>query len=142
MEHIKHGVWLFNKLDDLRWLPPLLSRLVIGWVFLMAGYGKLGNLEQVVGYFESLGIPLASVQAPFIAVLELVGGIALIFGLGTRLFSFLLAMTMTVAILTALIDEINVFTDVFKIFEFTYILIFSFLITNGAGAVSVDAVLK
>ncbi|PIT99453.1 MAG: DoxX family protein [Bdellovibrionales bacterium CG10_big_fil_rev_8_21_14_0_10_45_34] len=143
MEQMKIKVkWLYGVLDGFGWLPPLLSRLAIGWVFLWAGYGKLGNLAQVTGFFESLGIPFASVQAPFIAVLELVGGLALILGLGTRVFSFLLASTMAVAILTAHKDDINVFSDIFKIYEFVYILVFSFLITNGAGKVSGDSVLK
>lgn len=143
MEQLKIKVkGLVSALDDFRWVPPLWSRLVIGWVFFWAGYGKLGNLAQVESFFESLGIPFASVQAPLIAVLELAGGLALILGLGTRFFSFLLASTMAVAILTAHKEDINVFSDVFKIYEFVYILVLSFLITNGAGRVSFDAVIK
>lgn len=132
------SVWL----SKLKWLSPLIARLAIGWVFLWAGYGKLGNLAQVAGYFESLGIPFAQIQAPFIASLELIGGLALILGLGTRLFSILLAATMTVALLTAHREDITVFSDLFKIYEFVYIIVFSFLITNGAGPISVDSIIK
>lgn len=133
---------LTSRLNYLTWFPPLISRITIGWVFMMAGYGKLGSLAQVIGYFESLGIPFASVQAPFIAVLELLGGIGLIFGFGTRFFSFMLASTMFVAIMTAHIGDIEVFSDVFKIYEFVYILVFLFLMINGAGRISLDKVFK
>jgi len=143
MESIKANIRKINGLlDQFDWFSPLAARLAIGWVFLWAGYGKLGNLEQVIGFFESLGIPMASVQAPFIATLELVGGLALILGFGTRVFSFLLASTMAVALMTAHADEISVFSDAFKIYEFVYILVFMFLITNGAGKISVDHYLK
>lgn len=143
MESIKLYIRKINDLlDQFDWLSPLAARLAIGWVFLWAGYGKLGNLEQVIGFFESLGIPMASVQAPFIATLELVGGLALILGFGTRAFSFLLASTMVVALMTAHADDITVFSDAFKIYEFVYILVFMFLITRGAGKISVDQYLK
>lgn len=130
---------LLNKGKD---LPPLIARLIIGWVFLWAGYGKLGNLSNVVGYFESLGIPLASVQAPFVALVELIGGLALILGLGTRLFSGLLASTMAVALMTAHRDDISKLSDMFKIYEFVYILVFLILMTHGAGKLSFDYFFK
>jgi len=128
----------YSKLDTIYPLVPLFARLSIGWVFLWAGYGKLGNLGQVIGYFESLGIPFASMQAPFVALIEMIGGLALILGVGTRLFSFLLANTMIVALLTAHIEDIKVFSVVFKIYEFVYILVFLFLIFKGAGSISLD----
>ncbi|HYE04579.1 MAG TPA: DoxX family protein [Planctomycetota bacterium] len=79
----------------------LLTRLTIGQAFAQAGLGKLTNLEGVIEYFASLGIPLARVQAPTVATLEFVGGIALILGLATRAVAFLLAGTMAVALVTA-----------------------------------------
>ena len=143
MEQLKtKAKWIISILDSLSWLSPLLARLAIGWVFLWAGYGKLGNLQQVTEYFESLGIPFASLQAPFVATLEMIGGAALIVGFGTRIFAFLLASTMAVAVMTAHKEDITVFSDVFKIYEFVYILVFTFLITNGAGPASIDSMLK
>jgi len=132
---------IFSKLDAFYPFVPLLARLAIGWVFLRAGYGKLGNLGQVTGYFESLGIPFASFQAPFVSVIELLGGLGLILGAGTRIFSFLLANTMIVALLTAHIEDIKVLSDMFKIYEFVYILVFLFLIFKGAGSISVDSLI-
>ena len=129
-------------LNKLTWLPPLIGRITVGWVFLTAGWGKLHNLESVIGYFDSLGIPFASTQAPFIATLELIGGAALLLGLGTRYFSILLIGTMAVALLTAHADDISAIPDIFKIYEFTYIVIMSYLVTSGPGLISLDHLLK
>src|SRR6266404_9968764 len=85
----------------LAFLAPLLTRLVVGWGFHITGHGKLSNLEKVTGFFTDLGIPFPGANAAFIASLEFVGGICLMLGLGTRIFSLLLSATMIVALLTA-----------------------------------------
>jgi putative oxidoreductase len=46
-----------------------------------------------------MGIPLATVMGPFVALLELVGGIMLVLGVGTRWVSILFAIEMAVAVL-------------------------------------------
>lgn len=122
----------------LGWLPPLLARFVTGWIFLWSGWGKLNNLDGVIEFFRDLGIPAASIQAPFIAALELVGGLLLLAGLGTRFFSFMLACTMVVALLTALREDIETLADLFGLSEFLYIALFAYLFVQGAGLVSGD----
>lgn len=79
----------------------LLSRITIGQAFLLAGLGKLRNLEATTGFFTSLGIPAPGLHAAAIGGLELVGGGLLIIGLAVRPTAFLLLATMAVAILTA-----------------------------------------
>ena len=66
------------------WLGPLLARITVGWVFLWAGWGKLGALPQVIENFRGWGVPMAEVMAPFVSGLEFVGGILLLCGLFTR----------------------------------------------------------
>jgi uncharacterized membrane protein YphA (DoxX/SURF4 family) len=34
--------------SSLRWLPPTLTRLTLGWVFIESGWGKLHNLPKIV----------------------------------------------------------------------------------------------
>ncbi|MEQ1736738.1 MAG: DoxX family protein, partial [Rhodoglobus sp.] len=80
--------------ERVQWLPPLVLRIVLGVTFTLAGWGKLHNLDKITAYFASLGIPAASIQAPMIATLELVGGLLLIAGLGTRVVSLLLMSTL------------------------------------------------
>ncbi len=96
---------VLGYLRDAMWLPILLARLVIGVEFFLSGKGKLGSLDDLIGSFESWGIPLAHVQAPVVATIELVGGLCLALGLGSRIFSALLTGVMSVAILVTLTQE-------------------------------------
>ncbi|MFN0207077.1 MAG: DoxX family protein [Planctomycetota bacterium] len=129
-------------------IAPILTRLIVGSAFIAAGYGKLQNLERTTQFFTNLGIPAPGIQAPFIAGLEFAGGIALIVGFGTRIFSALLAATMTVAIATAHREEfINAVKfsgdktpiDVTPVY---YLLPLGWLIVAGAGAMSIDRLLS
>lgn len=82
----------------------VLLRLMAGSVFFSEGILKFVYTNQGVGRFTKLGIPFPEVTANCIAVLEIVGGLALIFGLATRLFSFLFIGEMIVAILSTKIS--------------------------------------
>jgi putative oxidoreductase len=123
----------------LEWLPPLAARVAVGLVFVTAGWGKLQNLERVVEFFRSIGIPAPEIQAPFVATVELVGGVLLLLGLGTRFAAVPLAATMVVAIATALWPDLEGAIDLLGKAELLYIVLFAWLAIGGAGAVSLDA---
>jgi putative oxidoreductase len=76
-------------------------RVVTGLVFVMHGYQKVFvyGFAGTTGAFTKMGIFMPSVMAPFIALLELFGGLALIIGLLTRLAALGLAFNMLGAIL-------------------------------------------
>jgi putative oxidoreductase len=76
-------------------------RITVGAVFLDHGYQKLFHFgfHGVAGMFGHMGIPLPMVSAVVVTLVEFVGGILLIAGLGTRVAAALLAIEMTVAIL-------------------------------------------
>jgi putative oxidoreductase len=132
----------------LEWLPPLLARLVLGLVFALTGWGKLHNLDGVIEYFRSLGIPAPELQAPFAASMELACGLALLLGCCTRLAALPLIVIMLVALKTtqgeglaaepALLDRLNV---LFGLPEFLYVALLVWLAIAGAGALSLDRVL-
>jgi putative oxidoreductase len=120
---------------------------VIGYAFYQTGRGKLANLENVVGFFADLGIPLPALNAAFVSRLEFYGGMLLIAGLLTRLVAALLGSTMVVALLTA--DKPAFLgaltgagdaglTDVVPV---VYGLFLLWLIVAGPGRVSLDALL-
>ncbi|ANA82943.1 DoxX family protein [Paenibacillus glucanolyticus] len=75
-------------------------RVILGVIFLAHGLDKfqsgIGNIE---GFFASLGIP--AFMATVVAIIEIVGGIALIIGLGTRIASLVLGVVLIVAIFQA-----------------------------------------
>jgi putative oxidoreductase len=126
---------------------PLLLRLGIGLTFFFAGLSKvLGGTDRVAGFFGSLGIPLPGLMGPFIAYLELIGGLALIVGVLTRVFSLLLAGDMLVALLLVggpkALQAPNLaagFTDARV--EWLLLLGSLALALLGAGLLSVDAAL-
>jgi putative oxidoreductase len=121
------------------WLPPLLARLTLAAIFVQSGWGKLHNLPQVIDFFKSLGIPAPALQAPFVAGVELVGGLLLIVGLLTRLSAFLLAGTMAVAILTAKLSDVHSIGGFANLPELSFFLLLIWLVWEGAGKASLDA---
>jgi putative oxidoreductase len=72
-------------------------RITMGALFAVHGYQKFaGGIGGVVSFFSKLGVPAPGVLAPFVAGLELVGGILLILGVATRWISALFACEMLV----------------------------------------------
>lgn len=129
------------RLHSLAWIGPLLVRLTVGLVFATTGWGKLQNLDNVVQFFESLGIPAPGFHAAFVSGLELVGGLLVLAGLGTRIFSALLIGVMAVALWTARWSELHGVVDLANTIELTYLVMFAWLVVSGAGAVSLDHLL-
>ena len=82
-------------------LALLVLRLVLAAVFITHGYAKVFGMgfSGVTSFFTQIGAPLPSVSAPIVAVLEIAGGIALLFGAFTRVAAFLLACDMLGAII-------------------------------------------
>ena len=63
----------------------ILIRLLVGAVFLVEGVQKFLYTDALgVGRFSKIGIPAPQLTAPFVGVVEIVGGVLLIVGLLTR----------------------------------------------------------
>ncbi len=97
---------MFTSLNKYRQFGPLVLRVVIGIIFLAHGLQKFGivpggNLAGVTGFFGNIGIPLPGLMAVVVALVESVGGLALILGFGTRIAAILLSIVMLVAIFVA-----------------------------------------
>ena len=74
---------------------------MLSCVFISEGIQKFIFSESLgVGRFVKIGIPLPGIMAPFVGVVEIVGGGLILLGLFTRLAAIPLIISMTVAILT------------------------------------------
>lgn len=93
---------LLDKTRQADFLAPLLLRIFLAPIFIIAGYGKLTALDSTAYYFgEMLGMPAPMLMAVLAGATELFGGIALVLGLAIRWFAIPLMMTMVVAAGTA-----------------------------------------
>lgn len=77
---------LFDKMSP---YFNLASRVLMSFIFIMAGYSKIGGYEGTQGYMQAMGVPGALL--PLVILTELGGGILLLVGFQARLVSFLLA---------------------------------------------------
>ncbi|MBC3833331.1 DoxX family protein [Undibacterium amnicola] len=73
------------------------GRLLLAALFLPAGIAKITGFAGTVGYIASVGLPAATLAAVAAIFVEVVGGIALVLGLGTRLAALALAFFTLVA---------------------------------------------
>ncbi|MFD1708194.1 DoxX family protein [Siminovitchia sediminis] len=81
-------------------IGKIVLRIILGLTFFIHGLAKFQDgISNTVGFFDSIGIP--GFLAYAVAAIELVGGIALILGLGTRVIAILFAVILAGAILTA-----------------------------------------
>lgn len=86
----------------LDFLAPLLLRLFLAPIFIIAGYGKLTALESTAYYFsEYLGMPAPMLMAVLAGSAEFFGGLSLLIGLAVRFWAIPLMFTMVVAAVTA-----------------------------------------
>lgn len=125
-----------------------LMRLTWGHQFFLVGLNKLQHIDSAKQLFYDLNIPWSHFATPFVSILEMVGGAALVLGLGSRFFSLLLTITMIIAYGTA---HVHAFKDFHFVFDpsllvkeapFPYLLTSLIVFVFGPGRVSLDGWLK
>jgi len=137
----------------------ILIRFVVGAVFLVEGIQKFVYPAALgAGRFAKIGIPAPNVMAPFVGVVEIVGGSLVLIGLLTRPAALALLIDISVAIVTtkipillgrdfgpfhlAKLDRYGFWSMVHEArTDWSMFLASLFLIIVGAGAWSVDALI-
>src|SRR5437763_9784549 len=133
----------------------MVIRLMAGGVFFWEGILKFVYVNQGVGRFIKLGIPFPFVTAPFVGWLEIVGGILLMLGLGTRLITIPFIIEMLVAMLSTkprlflgtlplppppVPPQVGIWAVLHEIrSEYAQIMSCIFLLVSGPGPWSLDA---
>jgi len=129
-------------------LSLIFLRLALGIPILVGGVGKIFGIgpkplgpEGFAGFLASLGVPLPSIAAWGVGLLELVGGILLLAGLAVRITSALIAVDMLVA--TILYHLPNGYPATRGGIELTLALalLAAALVLSGPGSLSLEHVL-
>ena len=119
-------------------VPPLAFRLILAYGFYKPAMAKLDDVHAIGDWFAGMGLPAPYFQAYLVTGTEFLGVILLTLGLGVRIISIPLIITMLVAIKT--VHWGNGFEAGQNGYEIPlyYILMLVSLICTGAGKVSVD----
>lgn len=123
-------------MEQLKTYSPLIARLFIGGLFLLAGVGKIADVAGTAGYIQSVGLP-GFLAWPAI-IFEIGLGLALIIGYQTRLVALAGA---AFCIFTAVIFHNN-FADQMQmnmfLKNFSIAGAFLMFFANGAGKFALD----
>lgn len=78
---------------------PLVLRVVLGGLFIWHGIDKFDvGISMIEDMFQMWGVPAPGVTAPLTAVVEIVAGVMLVLGLGTRVAAMVLSVVMVGAL--------------------------------------------
>ena len=78
---------------------PLLGRILLSVIFIIAGITKINGFEQTAGYMASKNLPVAEVLLVLTIIIELGGGLMILVGwqarwAATAIFLFLIPVTL------------------------------------------------
>ncbi|MCG8379138.1 MAG: DoxX family protein [Proteobacteria bacterium] len=77
---------------------PLIGRILLSAIFILAGFNKITGFESTAGYMASKGLPMAEVLLVLTIIIELGGGLMILVGWQARwaamvIFLFLIPVT-------------------------------------------------
>ena len=121
-------------------LASLVLRLFVGALFILHGWPKMKDLKGSAAWVRSTGWAWAAPFAYPFGILEFLGGIALVFGLLTRIVAILFVLEM---LATTLFSRIKLGKKLVGGYELDLLYLAGALAVAllGAGAFSLDAVL-
>ena len=76
-------------MTSLQSLAAPAGRLLLAFLFIAGGIGKISGFERTATYMNAMGVPGSLL--PIVIALEILGGFAIVLGWKTRLVAFLLA---------------------------------------------------
>ena len=115
----------------------LIARVLMAYIFLVAGWGKITAYSASVGYMESMGVPGALL--PLTILVEFGGGLALLFGFQARFAAFGLGLF---SVITAFIFHDGTQDSINFMKNFAMAGGLFFLMLHGAGKMSLDHLIE
>lgn len=73
-------------------LLALVGRVLIAWIFITSGFGKIGGFDGSVAYATKAGLPLPAVGVAIAILIEFVGGLMVVAGFYTRIAALAIAL--------------------------------------------------
>ena len=123
-------------------LTIALLRVVVGVIFVVHGAVKLSNIEGTARHFDVYGLPMPTASVYLAIAAEFVGGLALLVGLLTRWAALGTACTMVIAIAFVHVGRGLLSRNGGWEFPLTLLCVSLFFVAHGAGALSIDELLK
>ncbi len=114
----------------------LASRLLLGAIFIIEGYGKIAGYAAAQAYMQKYGVP--DLLLPLVIAVELLGGLLIVAGWQTRPAAFVLAGFCILAALLFHLDFANRSQNIQLLKNLAIAGGFLALLASGAGAWSID----
>lgn len=130
----------------------LVARILLSFMFILAGFGKLTDPAGTAGMIAGAGLPAATALSYLAGAFELVAGLAVLVGFQTKIAAWAIAVfcvftglvfhSGTVAVPgwpDAALGWINTLNGIMMMKNITLAGAYILLATSGAGAYSLDA---
>ena len=123
----------------------VLARILLSFMFILAGFGKITDPAGTAGMIAGAGLPAATALTYLAGLFELLTGLAVLVGFQVRIVGWLLA---AFCIFTAVVfhlpyasgaELVNILNQIMVMKNFTLAGAYILLATVGAGAYSIDA---
>lgn len=113
------------------------ARVLLAYIFIVAGWGKITAYSATVGYMEAMGVPGGLL--PLTILVEFGGGLALLFGFQARFVAMGLGLF---SLITAFIFHSGEADAIQFMKNFAIAGGLFFLMLNGAGKLSIDYLME
>ncbi|MCV9909021.1 DoxX family protein [Ochrobactrum sp. AN78] len=120
-------------------LATLVARVFLSILFILAGFSKLTAISGTAGYFAGLGLPVPTVTAVLVGLVEFVGGLAILVGFQTRIAAAIVALFTIGATLVAHMNFAEGMNAMMAQKNLAIAGGLILLALQGAGSISIDA---
>ncbi|MFK4821784.1 DoxX family protein [Ochrobactrum quorumnocens] len=120
-------------------LATLVARVFLSILFILAGFSKLTAISGTAGYFAGLGLPVPTVTAVLVGLVEFVGGLAILVGFQTRIAAAIVAFFTIGATLVAHMNFAEGMNAMMAQKNLAIAGGLILLALQGAGSISIDA---